>query len=184
MREIVQSILLERLEDLAEKQFQTVIQDIQNLPSAVLVQRPPLGGWSIAECLEHLNSYSAFYLPRLSTALEKASQVSGDTTFRHTLLGSCFIRLMDPSTSKKKMKAMKKHQPTRDLDPHTVVAVWIQHMESLLKLLKKARMYDLKRIRVATSISPLIRLNGGDAIHFVLVHSSRHLAQAMLVVNR
>lgn len=181
MPELLQSILLDELEELAEKQVQEVLQHFQNLPTAVLLQSPAQGGWSIAACLEHLNSYSTFYLPRLRAALEKASHVSGDTTFRYSMPGRYFIRLMDPHTSKRKMKAMKKHQPSKDLDPHSVVAAWIQHMENLLVLLKRARLYDLKRIRIATSISPLIRLNGGDALHFVLVHTSRHLAQARLV---
>lgn len=184
MRELLQSILLDELEEQAEQQLQEVIEHFQNLPTTVLLQAPAQGGWSIAACLDHLNTYSTFYLPRLSAAFEKAAEVSGDTTFRYSMLGRYFIRLMDPTTSKRKMKAMKKHQPSRELDPHAVVAVWIQHMENLLVLLKKARLYNLNRVRITTSISPLIRLNGGDALHFVLVHSSRHLAQAMVLVNR
>lgn len=183
MRELLQNILIDELEELAEKQIRDVVQHFQNLPTAVLLQPPVEGGWSIAACLEHLNSYSTFYLPRLSASLEKAAQVSGDITFRYSMLGRYFIRLMDPKTSKKKMKAMKKHQPPQDLDPHTVVAAWIQHMENLLVILKKARHYNLNRIRVTTSISPFIRLNGGDVLHFVLMHSLRHLAQARLVIN-
>lgn len=184
MHEKLQNILLDELEELTEKQIRIVIQYFQNLPTATLLQSPEQGGWSIAACLDHLNTYSIFYLSRLSVAFEKSEQISEDITFRYSMLGRYFIRLMDPVTSKRKMKAMKKHQPSKDLDPHDVVAVWIQHMENLLVLLSKARLHNLNRIRIATSISPLIRLNGGDALHFVLAHSSRHLAQAMLLVNR
>lgn len=178
MRELLQSIVLDELDELAEKQLREVIEQFQNLSSAVLLQPPASGGWSIADCFEHLNSYAAFYLPRLQKAVQKAPIVLEDTIFTYSLLGGYFIRLMDPQQSSKKMRAMKKHLPLKNRDAHEVVALFIQDMELLLNLLKQCRQRDLKSMRITTSISALIRLNGGDALRFLLVHNERHLAQA------
>jgi uncharacterized damage-inducible protein DinB len=178
MREHLQGIVLDELDELAEKQLQEVIERFQNLPSGILLQPPAQGGWSIVECFEHLTSYASFYLPRLNESLARAPLVSGDIAFSYSLLGRYFIRLMDPQRSAKKMKAMKKHLPTKSLEPHKVIALFIQNMEELVLLLKQCRERDLRRMRITTSISPLIRLNGGDALRFLLVHNERHLAQA------
>lgn len=178
MRELLQNIVLDELDELAERQLREVIERFQNLSSAILLQAPSTGGWSIADCFEHLTSYAVFYLPRLQKAVEKAPIISEDTTFSYSLLGGYFIRLMDPQKSKKKMKAMKKHLPSKNQEPHKVIALFIQQMGELLSLLKQCRQRDLRHMRISTSISPLIRLNGGDVVHFLLVHNSRHLAQA------
>lgn len=178
MRERLQNIVLDELDELAEKQLREVIECFQNLSSARLLQSPVGGGWSIADCYEHLNSYAAFYLPRLQKAVEKTPIIFEDTTFSYSLLGGYFIRLMDPQQSTKKMRAMKKHLPLKNMDAHEVVALFIQHMEELLSLLKQCRQRELKHMRITTSISTLIRLNGGDALHFLLVHNERHLVQA------
>ena len=178
MREISQNIVLDTLDELAEKQLLEVIEQYQNLPSDVLIQSPDEGGWNITDCFEHLNSYLAFYQPRLQTAVDKAPLVSHDMIFHYSVVGRYFIRLMDPQQSSKKMKAMKRHLPLKSKAPHQVIAHFIQHMEEVLLLLKQCREHDLKRMRIATSISSFIRLNGGDALHFLLMHNERHLAQA------
>ena len=178
MREQWQKMLLDELEEIAEKQLQEVINHFQNLPESVLLRPPTDGGWSIAECFEHLNSYADFYLSYMQKSVEKKSSISGDVLFNYSVLGRYFIRLMDPQRSSKKMKAMKRHLPLKSKAPHQVIAHFIQHMEELLLLLKQCREHDLKKMRIATSISCFIRLNGGDALHFLLMHNERHLVQA------
>lgn len=174
---------LHTLEQQVEEQLKEVIAVFQNLPDDQLLQPAVNGGWSIAECIEHLNSYADFYLPRLRKAVEKAHDIQEGVGFRHSFIGRYFITLMDPDQSVKKYKAMKKHRPHGVTDVHATISDFIRHLEETLILLHKAKGKDLNTVSVSPSLSPILRINAGDAIQFVLTHNRRHLLQARQNIN-
>lgn len=174
---ISHSEFLNRAEQQVEEQLKEVISVFQNLPEDQLISNNN-GGWSIAECFDHLNSYADFYLPRLRKSLEKMPPLKGQTTFKHSFLGSYFIKAMDYQQTKKKYKAMRKHRPTIINNPYAVVSMFIQHLEELQKIILQANQKNLMKAIVSTSISPFVKINVGDAIQFVLTHNRRHIEQA------
>lgn len=167
-----------KLEAMLEKQLQEVIAVFQNLPSAKLLQPSPQGGWSIAECIEHLNSYAEYYHPAIEQGLSRAANVEVLPLFRNTWLGLYFIRTMNSDSLRTKYKAIKRHRPNLIENPAVVMSRFIQHQEDLLRLIHHAGSKDLKTVKVKTSLAPLIKINGGDAIEFLLVHTERHILQA------
>ncbi|HMQ00137.1 MAG TPA: DinB family protein [Cyclobacteriaceae bacterium] len=179
---IAQSKFLADLESQCEEQLQLVISDFQNMSEAQLLQKPAQGAWSIAECFQHLNTYAAFYLSTMSKVLNVAADSNEDLVFRHSLLGAYFIRSMDDSRTRKKYKAIKKHRPENFTQSHQVIAEFIQHMESFLDLMHIARHKRLSKLSVKTSISPLIKINMGDAMQFLLTHNLRHINQARRIL--
>ncbi len=166
-----------KLEAILEKQLQEVIAVFQNLPSPTLLQLPAQGGWSIAECFEHLNTYAEYYHPKIQQGMQRAKVVSTLPLFRNTWLGLYFIKTMH-SDNKKKYKAIKQHKPKHIENPSVVISGFIQHQEDLLKLLQESSTKDLKNVKIKTSLAPLIKINVGDAIEFLLVHNQRHIQQA------
>jgi hypothetical protein len=166
------------LEQQVEEQLKEVIAVFQNLPEDRLLQPSANGGWSIAECVEHLNAYGDFYLPRLQKAVHKAPVLQQSDRFKHSLLGRYFIGMMNPVESTKKYKAMKRYRPVTITDPHVVVSRFIQQLEELLKIIMRAEQKNLMKVNVATTLSSLIKIPAGDAIQFVLTHNRRHLLQA------
>lgn len=178
MREIDHTQFINQLENEIENQLKEVLTVFQNLPESILLQPSATGGWSIAQCFEHLNTYAEFYLPRIKKSLAQSTALSTPTLFKHTWLGDYFIKMMDIEKSKKKYKAIKRHHPNRIDSPHSVISTFIGHTESLLMMLKEANSKDLRKIYIGTSISSLIKLNMGDAILFVLTHNRRHIIQA------
>ena len=169
--------LLELLENKGEEHLQEAIRVFQNLDDAILLRPSVSGGWSIAQCLEHLNSYGYYYLPRIQQALERsAGNDSGD--FKSTWLGNYFARLMDPSSGKKKFKAFKDHIPSAHLEAPKVVAEFIRQQELLLHYLRQARSVNLDSPRIPISIFQWIKLKPGDVFQFVIAHDERHLQQA------
>lgn len=167
-----------KLEAMLEKQLQEVIGIFQNLPTATLLRSSAQGGWSIAACFEHLNSYAEYYHPKIQQTLKRAPTAEVLPLFRNTWLGLYFIKTMSSDTSQKKYKALKQHQPKFIENPELVISRFIQHQEDLLKLLHEASTKDLKKVKIKTSLAPLIKINGGDAIEFLLVHNQRHIQQA------
>ncbi|MES1159458.1 MAG: DinB family protein, partial [Bacteroidota bacterium] len=138
----------------------------------------PDGGWSIAQNLEHLNRYGAYYLPQIQKGLGRQQHFSGNEAFKSSWLGNYFTRIMDPQTGRKKYKAFKGYIPGADLDAHGVVAEFIRQQENLLICLQRARRADLNSVRIPVSILKWLRLKLGDVFRFIIAHDERHLVQA------
>src|SRR5687768_18402254 len=81
-------------------------------PDALLT--PPMPGkWSVAQILEHLNSYGRYYLPAIDRALS-ISSANREAWFNSGPLGNYFTNMMKPKDVfdiKNKMKAPKDHSP-------------------------------------------------------------------------
>lgn len=174
-----QQTLLLQLEGEVERHLAEVIRSYQNLSDEALLQRPPDQGWSVVECLWHLNSYGHHYLPLIEKGLARPGHSTG--TFTSTWLGSWFTRIMRPGEGMRKMKAFKDHRPPAHLDSHRVVAEFIHQQEELLDLLRRSRVADLNRIRIGLSILPWLKMRLGDVFQFLIAHQDRHLAQARRV---
>lgn len=182
MKAVNKKELLHKLEEQTEKYLNDAIQIFQNQNEEALLKPAENGGWSIAQCLEHLNSYSRYYLPRIEKAIS-VNNKSVDDFYKSSWLGTYFIGMMNPGKNKK-YKAAAAHQPASIVDAHAVVAEFIKHQEQLLLLLRKSSACDWKAIRINISIMKLIRLRLGDVFQFVIVHNNRHILQAKRVFDQ
>lgn len=178
MKPVNKNQLLDALENKVESHIQEAVKVFQNASDLTLLQPAPNGGWSIAQCLEHLNTYGHYYLPQIQNGLGKSVNKPLPDTFQSTWLGAYFTHLMDPETGKKKQKAFKDYVPPADLDAHAVVAEFIQQQETLLTYLKQARNTDLNAIKIPISIMKWLKLKLGDVLQFLIAHNERHLVQA------
>lgn len=176
MKTVNANALLDALEQQTESHLTEAINSFQNLNEKKLLQPAVNGGWSIAQCLEHLNRYGNYYLPEIKKGLEK--DFPNTDEFKSTWLGTYFTKMMSPDSGKKKIKAFKEYVPTPNLDAYVVVAEFIHQQETLLKYLRLARIKDLNRIKIAISISKWIKLRLGDTFQFLIAHNERHLRQA------
>lgn len=170
--------LISKLESRVESHIEQAVQVLQNLDEATLNRPAANGGWSIAQCIEHLNTYGRYYLPVIKKGLNENIQIPLSSEFSSGWLGSYFTKMMEPK-SQKKMKASKKHIPAVQLDGHAVIAEFIEQQETMLNLLHRSRGASLNRIRLPISISNAVRLKLGDVLQFCVAHDARHMAQAM-----
>jgi uncharacterized damage-inducible protein DinB len=169
--------LVERLEKKVEEHIQISVEIFQNLDSSEILQPSSSGGWSIAECLDHLNSYGNFYLPKIRTGLQRSKITSKEHYFQSGLLGRYFTNMMSIHSGKK-YKAIKKHLPQKELEAAAVVAEFINQQEIYLELLEKSKNADLNKIKIKTSLSAFVKLKLGDVFQFLIAHNERHLKQA------
>lgn len=176
MEQIKSAFLLHQLEQKTEAHLKEAIALFQNLNEDILLRPSSTGGWSIVQCLDHLNSYGNYYLPEIEKGL--AQPKSYHPFFKSSWLGAYFTRIMDPKTSKHKYKAFKGHQPALTLNAHAVVAEFICQQEKILLLLRQAQNTDLNAIRIPISILRWLRLKLGDVFQFIIAHNERHLLQA------
>jgi len=177
MKSINKNQLLNTLEAAVEGHLKQALQ-LQNRHTSVLLAPAANGGWSIAQCLEHLNRYGHYYLPAIQQQLAAANSNSTKDTFTSTWLGNYFTRMMHPQTGRKKYKAFKDYTPPANLDAHAVIAEFINQQEALLAIIANSRRADITAIKIPVSIAKFIKLRLGDVLQFVIAHNERHIQQA------
>ena len=177
------SELLATLRKRTDALLELAIREWQMIPPARFGALPRDGGWSAAQCLDHLNGYGDYYLPLLERAIRQArSQRRFSASYRSGWLGDYFTAMMEPGTDgtpAKKMQAFRKHIPAASVAPETALARFIEQGEKMLQLLDEAEGLQLGLRSVPLSIAPFIRLKTGDVFRFVLAHNARHAAQAV-----
>jgi DinB superfamily len=178
-------VLLQDLQDKTEH----VLQDARLFSKLSLVElctKPSNGGWSIAECLQHLNLYGDYYLPHIQAALTPNNLwQSYDTIYKSTWLGNQFVNSMLPNKKGEfnKMKAPKSKMPALAAMPENVLQLFFDQQEDYKTILSKADAYNVNKAKSSVSIMPLVKINLGDTLRFCINHHVRHIQQAMRVYH-
>ncbi|MFD2512249.1 DinB family protein [Pontibacter locisalis] len=178
MKSVNQEQLLRNLEDTVERHIEEAVSVFQNLPEGDLLRQAANGGWSIAACLAHLNSYGDYYLPRIKAGTKCQKGMPVDATFRSSCIGRLFIHMMDPARGYKKYKAIAAHIPPANLDAYAVVREFIKQQEELLLCLRSCQDINLSSIQIPASFLSWVHLKLGDVLQFLVAHNQRHLVQA------
>jgi len=179
MKKIIQEELRSELATTIRRQIELLMR-LQALDPGQLLRRPAPGQWCIVQVLEHLNSYGDFYLPEITKAINAASATRG--FYKPGWLGNYFVKLIQPGPDgkpRRKMKAIKRHQPSFHADTRPVLQRCLQQQHELLKLLDQAREKDWGSSRTAVSLSKMLHIKLGDCIRFVVAHQERHLMPLM-----
>lgn len=176
--------MLEELSDLTVKALLFGIA-LKKLEHYQLKYKPEPNVWNLYECLEHLNLYGDHYLSEIENVLNNTKPCVTHGNFRGSLLGNYFVKIIRPVEGVvKKMKTTKTMNPiATDLGLETVDR-FIGQQQKLLELLDKSRLYDLKRIKIRTTLSKFLFLSLGDTLRFVVHHNERHLIQAGAILQK
>jgi len=149
---------------------------LRNHDLKILTWKETAESWSMLECLEHLNLYGDFYLPEMEKKI-KESNTTPDVNFKSGILGNYFAKSMLPKEKLNKMKTFKDKNPLHAKLDQTVIDRFMGHQMKLLDLLQAASNKSLNRIRIATSITSLLKLKLGDCFQFYINHMIRHMHQ-------
>jgi hypothetical protein len=180
--------LLEQLQQKVKELATTVEEKLHHLPAPVLLLPPAQDKWSAIQCLEHLNTYSRFYLPQIASAIEQghARQQSATASFKSGWLGNWFTKTMQPKPDGSlpmKMQSPRNARPATDLDAGKVMTEFLTGQQQLLSLLQGAEGVNLQGLRVPTSLGKWLKLSLGDTFRFFIAHEERHVLQALRAVG-
>ena len=173
---VEQEVLINDLLEMTNRELRT-IQELKDLSDEDLNRKPAHGGWSILECIEHLNLYGRFYLPEIEKQLLKAQTVPKNKVFKSSRIGDFFVNSIRVDNGKK-MKAVKPMDSTGMKLNAKVLDQFIKQLELLKSLLHKCKNVDLNRTKTAISLTKLVRLRMGDTLRFLVHHNERHVLQA------
>lgn len=155
---------------------------IKELPRGSLLHRPNAQAWNALEVFEHMTLSSGIYLNGLRKAFASAAPLgSASTTFNPGWLGDWFTKGLMPQADgriKWKMRTMRMFDPPRQRGASLEsIHRFIDQCDGFLHLLEQAPNMDLNKIRVTSSLGPLIRFKAGDALRFPIAHQQRHFLQ-------
>lgn len=137
--------------------------------------------WSVLECLEHINMYTAFYNKEINKNM-RASSFPFSETFNSTYLGNKFANDMLPKEDMKTMNTFKRKNPNASkLDKDQVVPTFIKLQKEMLSYLEIAKSKNLNKIKTYTTL-PILKFKLGDTFRFVIHHNERHVVQAKRVL--
>jgi hypothetical protein len=151
------------------------------IPDARFNWVPGPGRWSVSQVVNHLNVAGRDYLERIAPLLAdaRARGVRDRGDYKPSWVGGLMVRSMEPPP-RRRFKVPKIWAPA-EAGPALDRAAELRRLDALHDAIeaqiRAAGGLDLRRIRIASPVSPLIRMNVGDALNLVLTHERRHLYQ-------
>ncbi len=136
--------------------------------------------WNVLQCLEHLNRYADFYIESINEKLKRSTKsASSEKVFKPGYFGNKFYLDMLPKAdgSVKKMKTFKSKNPTEQESGIESLEKFLDYQEEWLELLDRVKDFNLNRNNCKLTI-PLIKMNLGSTLRFVIAHQERHIQQA------
>lgn len=157
-------------------------RQLRTLSEQQLRHRPAQGQWNVLEVFAHMVLSSGIYERGLRSVFDKKADALPDAPdFKPGLLGEWFTSGMRPKPGGRiawKMKTLKIFDPAKQHGASMEsIDAFIRLCTSLLELLERARRTDLGRMKVVSSLGPVIRFKAGDAFRFVVAHQERHFLQ-------
>lgn len=142
--------------------------------------RPPEGGWSIADVLEHLIVSHDSYLPLLRSRVQAAPASATPRRWKKSLIGGWLAASMRSEKKYRSPGVWKvPEEPRKD-----VADAFIQRQRDLRDIVQDATARDWRSIRVSSPALKLIRMNLGDAFEVLTAHAERHAGQMERLLHR
>ena len=163
----------------------TVSREFAHLSDAQLRTQPAPGSWSIVECLEHLNVAERYYVRQLQHKTDQLGLVQhnpDDQMVESDWIGRLVLRFLDPkSTVKIPAPGILRPRSASALNPADVMGQFLELQTLQRELLNKLPYLDWNQQKVSTMYANWLKMRLGDTIQMLVVHTERHLGQAMRV---
>lgn len=164
---------------------QVAVELTNGLTDQQFNQRPEAGGWSVAECLHHLQVTGEKLLPRIDEGLQRARARGwlSPGPFRYGWFGNWFVAATGGGElpPRRRYKAPAAYAPSPDRRLAALVPSFSGLQDQLIERLGSADGVDLARIKLASPVSRLLRLSLGHWFALLAGHQERHLWQARRV---
>lgn len=159
------------------------------IPGEKFTAKPPDGGWSAAECINHLVEAGESYFEKIHvglanmTSLPNADPNDAMSIRWHFRL---FVQYLEPPVSFKS-KAPKLFQPKQEslISKEQILRQFSDLQDRFLKVLYdgQGKQLDLSAIKTKNPVIPLLSMSVAECIAVTEAHQRRHLEQAARVLD-
>lgn len=155
------------------------------LSSDAFVWRPAPGAWSVAECIDHLNTSNELYLRQIADAIDAARRdgITGTGPFQMGWLERLFVASLEPPV-KLRVKAPAKFKPVSGPGRDEIVAQWERTHVRAAELARAADGLHMTKVRIASPAAAFLKFSLLAVFHIIPAHDRRHLWQASRVAEQ
>jgi DinB superfamily len=171
------------------QQFERIASEARELTAGLTEAqfnwRPSPDQWSIEECLAHLIAVGQAEVQAVQTAVDeaKAKGTKGTGPFEYPVWERFILRETEPPV-RHQMPAPKRFVPVHG-QPITGILPTFLHVQRQFTIqIERADGLDLRRVKVPTLITRLLKLSLGATLAQAAAHKRRHMAQARRVRER
>lgn len=175
---------LPELVDAAQAIAAEALRDFGKLSLRQLNWKPAAQSWSVGQCLDHLLTTNAEYLP----IFEAVRAGHKKTTFLERLpllprlWGNLMIDAVSPEAPRKLRAPKILHPAQSDIDG-AVVLRFAEQQEKLVEHFLTVDRLGLGSVVITSPVSPLITYSLLDSCRIMVAHEQRHLQQASRVTT-
>ena len=144
--------------------------------------RPSPEEWSIEECLAHLTMMGHWGVRAIEEAIDqgKKNALTNPGPFEYGAIDRFIVHQSEPPV-RSPLPALKRFVPLHG-QPVTAVMPTFFHVQSQIHIqLTRAQGLDLRRVKVASPVSRLLKISLGMMFAQIAAHERRHLEQARRV---
>ena len=155
------------------------------LSDAQFAWQPAPDSWSVAQCIDHLNTTAREYLPMMDEGIADAIRrgLYKPGPYAYNWIGRLMVWMFDPKV-RVRAKAPQAFQPPVGRPRHDVMAAFRAYQVQYIDRLRQANGLDLARARVTSPVTRMIRMPLGSAFALTVAHERRHLQQARRVIEK
>lgn len=165
----------------AERQVEALVAGLSDEQGT---RRPEVGGWSVAQCLDHLATGNLLYLRAMQEAANRA-RMRGKRRWRPARpgwVGRLFVGLLEPPPKWwSKLKAPRKIRPRAAPPLAETIATFLATQADVRAFLRANADLDLAGIRFQNPFVHGIFFSLATGLHVIVAHERRHLWQASRV---
>jgi hypothetical protein len=180
-------IALAREVEAFRQQFEQLSHDADALVDPLTDEQfnwqPAPDAWSVAQCIEHLNTTARLYLPQLDESIANAIRrgTYGEGPFSYNVVGRFLTAAMEPPP-RFRVKTPKPFHPPQTRPRSDVMAAFKAYQVQFTDRLRQANGLDLARAKVRSPTATWLRFSLGSGFALMLAHERRHLWQARQVL--
>lgn len=145
-------------------------------------KRPESGGWSIAECIDHLIVTGADYCDRFEEGLKILEQKNLRYTgeMKNSWFGGKFIANVEPPV-RRKFKAPAKWRPDSKINKLKATTAYLQLQDRWIDLVEQSAGWDLTKVKLPSPAVSWIKFSAFVILGVNSAHQRRHFEQAKKV---
>jgi hypothetical protein len=150
---------------------------IQDLDDGSFNRHPPDGGWSPAQCLDHLAITTTTYIAAMEKGLSSAEAGGGqdDATIRPGLFARWFVRVLEPPV-RFRAKAARIIVPAPTRERNDGWRRFVEANDAFRAFVRRTEGAGINRIRFPNPFAP-VRFTVATGLAAMLAHHRRHVCQ-------
>lgn len=174
--------------DELESQFTVICENVQQLVASAGPERsvqPPPGSWSVAQCIQHLNTSADAYFPIWQQVISNAGprREAPSAPYRADFWGRLLSWILEPPP-RIRSKTPVPFEPPDCNQVAPVLEGFLERQARVIATLRRCRGRAIDEIKMCSPVDPRLRYSVWSSFLINAAHQRRHLWQAQQAIRK